>query len=205
VDYAISVPCKVYHHSQRIVVSVAVQPLVDGVSIRQLTCTFKEYASCKPVNGWFSGRSRSHGKILHYIRTSQPTMQQLEIPIPDTLDEIQYDTHSDAVRVRHKLKFVLSIENPDGHLSELRAVLPIIIRAKPNGVLPAYDHALEDSFPYDPALMVALVRGGQQHHEQPTGIRRFARNRMSLPASLGGERPPVLSRLPTYDELLCHS
>ncbi|KAI8336622.1 hypothetical protein BC941DRAFT_427605 [Chlamydoabsidia padenii] len=257
VDYEIALPSTLYHHGDQITVSLCIKPLIPGLFIRQLACTFKEYASCKPVNGWFNGRSRSHGKILHYVRTGrkttteqEPWQVQLAIPVPDTLDDVQYDTHSDTVRVRHKLKFILTIENPDGHLSELRAVLPVIIQAKPNGLLPTYDQSNDgQSFPYDPVLMVALVRQQQENdnQQQPSSsqamqqqqqqqqcrhpyripgsidhdiqqqrgtghldrsnTRRFAMHRMSLPLSMPSFRdqhPPLLSRLPTYDELGCH-
>ncbi|KAI8096526.1 uncharacterized protein BX664DRAFT_324190 [Halteromyces radiatus] len=171
VDYDISLPTKLYHHGDTIRVAIRLTPLMQGLLIRQITCTFKEYATCKPVNGWFGGRSRSHGKILYYTRNNlindnhtSPLCIQLTIPVPDTVEEIQCDTQSDQVRVRHKLKFVLSIENPGGHLSELRAVVPVTIQVKASDLLPSYEQAYDGhSFPYDPTLMVMLLR---RHHQQ---------------------------------------
>ncbi|ORZ25712.1 hypothetical protein BCR42DRAFT_364117 [Absidia repens] len=177
-DYRISLPSKLYHHGNVMPVTLRLQPLVPGLFVRQLTCTFKEYASCKPVNGWFGGRTRSHRKILYYVRkgqssitalsSSDPWCIHLAIPVPETLDDIQCDTYSDSVRVRHKLKFVISIANAGGSsLVELRAVLPVVIQAKASALLPSYEQCHDgQSFPYDPALMVALLRRNEQQQQQ---------------------------------------
>ncbi|CAO3578712.1 unnamed protein product [Absidia cylindrospora] len=216
-DYRISLPLKLHHHGNVMPVTLRLQPLVPGLFVRQLTCTFKEYASCKPVNGWFGGRTRSHRKILYYVRKGQssitalsssgdqmdaggvvstsdgganglnsnddgdnsnidgqvgggldPWCIHLSIPVPETLDDIQCDTYSDSVRVRHKLKFVISIANTSGSsLVELRAVLPVVIQAKASALLPSYEQCHDgQSFPYDPALMVALLRRNEQQQQQ---------------------------------------
>ncbi|KAI9301926.1 hypothetical protein BJ944DRAFT_242834 [Cunninghamella echinulata] len=184
VDYCISLPSKTYHHGDTMRVHLRISPLIHGLTLKQLIVTFKEYASCKPVNGWFGGASKSYGKIIYYTKINQiedimtPLDEEeqqhapfhsysmhLNIPISSSFNDIQCDTrHHDVVRVRHKLKFILSFENADGHLSELRAILPVIIQPKSNDLLPTYEQSSNGlSFPYNPNLMLLLLR--RNHHQ----------------------------------------
>ncbi|CAO3639435.1 unnamed protein product [Cunninghamella blakesleeana] len=186
VDYCITIPTKIYHHGETIHVHLRITPLINGLAMKQLICTFKEYASCKPTNGWFGGSTKTHGKILNYIKLHQlediitstsihenedgvaltSYDMELKIPIANSFNEIQCDTRYDAVRVRHKLKFILSFENVDGHLSELRAILPVTIQLKSNDFLPSYEQTSNGqfSFPYDPNLMLLLLRRNHSLH-----------------------------------------
>ncbi|CEP11696.1 hypothetical protein [Parasitella parasitica] len=164
-DYEISLPTKVYNHGDIIPVTIQALPLAPNLQVRYISCTFKEYMTCRAINGWFNGKNKSHGRIIHYTRRDQERQQQqnmwstvMHIKVPESLTDIQCDAHNDSVRVRHKLKFVMSIENEDGHISELRAILPVVI-AITNSIerLPAYEETGR-TMPYDPVLMMALIR-----------------------------------------------
>jgi hypothetical protein len=169
-DYEITLPTKVYSHGDTIPVSIKALPLAPNLQVRYIACTFKEYMTCRAINGWFNGKNKSHGRIIHYTRRDQDQQIQqqqqeqnmwstvMHIKVPENLMDIQCDAHNDSVRVRHKLKFTMSIENEDGHISELRAVLPIVIVIT-NSIsgLPAYEETWR-TMPYDPVLMMALIR-----------------------------------------------
>jgi hypothetical protein len=164
-DYEINMPTKVYSHGDTIRVSIQALPLVPNLRIRYVACTFKEYMTCRAINGWFNGKNKSHGRIIHYVRQDPCVVLQdlwstvMEIQIPESMMDIQCDAHNETVRVKHKLKFTVSIENEDGHISELRAVLPVNIAiTKCMNGLPAYEESWK-TMPYDPVLMMALIRG----------------------------------------------
>lgn len=166
-DYEIALPTKIYSHGDTIPVSIQALPLAPNLQVRYISCTFKEYMTCRAINGWFNGKNKSHGRIIHYTRRDQDRHQQqqqnmwstvMHIKVPESLMDIQCDAHNDSVRVRHKLKFIMSIENEDGHISELRAVLPVVIAITNSiGGLPAYEETWS-TMPYDPVLMMALIR-----------------------------------------------
>ncbi|KAI8982098.1 hypothetical protein BDF20DRAFT_817575 [Mycotypha africana] len=173
-DYDISLPAKVYSHGNTIPITIQAVPLAPNLKIRYVSCLFKEYMICKAVNGWFNGKNKSHGRIISYTRHDVQQQQQqqqnqvlsatrpafsfsMEIRVPDSLRDIQCDAHNESVRVKHKLKFIMSIENEDGHISELRAVLPVIIVINTSKcTLPAYEDIWQ-TLPYDPNLMMALL------------------------------------------------
>lgn len=227
-DYEITVPTKVYSHGDQIPVSIHVTPLVSHLRIRYFTCTLKEYMVCRASCGWFGGHARTHGRIIHFGRDDQfgqsndssdgsfiVWSKTQVVPVPPSPDQIQCDVQNEAVRIRHKLKFVLSVEHPDGKVSELRAALPIHICAVHDAGLPAYEETAR-SLPYDPALMIALLHSqtGEQIQNNRSSWFLNGVEEATLPsyssivaegcnnsADQAPSRAP-LNRLPTYDELL---
>ncbi|CAO3597163.1 unnamed protein product [Absidia cylindrospora] len=181
--YDISIPSKLFHHGDVIPVAINFIPLVCGLKISHLNCTFKEYTSCGPVDakGKTTSSLDSNGNVVTISNendandddddddsnNANPWCLNLAVPIPKALDGIQCDTSGGVVRIRHQLKFVLSMETRNGRLTELHAVLPIIIQAKPNGLLPTYDQCDgNQTYPYDPTLMARLLRRNQQQQQQ---------------------------------------
>lgn len=168
-DYEISVPTKMHSLGDKIPVSIKLTPLTNQLRIRHLSCTFKEYMICRASSGWFGGHSRAQGRVVYFVRDDQfgrdnsnqddsfiVWNKTLVVPVPSTNSQVQCDVQNDAVRIRHKLKFVISIENPDGHVSELRAALPIQICALHSTGLPSYEETWR-TLPYDPTMMVTLL------------------------------------------------
>lgn len=176
-DYEISLPTKVFSHGDTIPINIQAIALSPGLKIRYITCIFKEYMTCRAINGWFNGRNKSQGRIIHYKRLDQVGRDSIlhcvsdeeneqdvvwkttmNLKVPESMLDVQCDAHNESVQVRHKLKFIMSIENQDGHISELRAVLPVIIVINNTvGRLPAYEETWR-SLPYDPVVMMTLMR-----------------------------------------------
>ncbi|ORY91052.1 hypothetical protein BCR43DRAFT_498416 [Syncephalastrum racemosum] len=168
-DYMISVPTKIYTHGDKIPISIRVTPLTDQIRVRRLSVTLKEYMICRASSGWFGGHPRAQGRVIYYARDDHFGSNATNvsgcfivwektqiIPVPRTPEQVQYDVQNEAVRIRHKIKFVLSIENADGHVSELRAALPIHICMINTNGLPAYEEAWR-SVPYNPSTMINLL------------------------------------------------
>ena len=177
-DYTITIPTRLYTYGDRIPITVRVTPLQSGLQMRHLSCTFKEYMICSAVNGWYGGKTRSHGRTLSYVDGNifgkldagvRPATWSttLLVNVPRSPEEVQCNVQNEIVRIRHKIKLVLSVENSDGHFSELRAVLPITIHATNLTGLPAYDETWK-SYPYDPALMIALLRQAHTDDDENT-------------------------------------
>jgi hypothetical protein len=170
--YEISLPTRHFYHGEVMPITIRLVPLTQRLVVSQINCTLMEVASCKPVDGRFGGKTKTHGRIVHYTRQSGGggTEMELAIPVPPNLGDIQYDTNSPSVEIQHKLKFVLSIVYRSKKLIELQAVLPIIIQPKPLGLLPTYEQSSDLSFPYTPALMMALLRRHSSQHEDQTTL-----------------------------------
>lgn len=176
-DYEINLPTKVYSHGDKIPITVRAIALAPHLQIRFVSCTFKEYMTCRAINGWFSGKNKSHSRIIQYSRIDQEgndgvlnyrqddselvwsTTMNMDVPI--SMSDIQCDANNESVSVRHKLKFTVSIANRDGHISELRAVLPVVIAITNTvGGLPTYEETSR-TLPYDPVIMMSLIRASE--------------------------------------------
>jgi len=54
------------------------------------------------------------------------------LELPKTLRSCVQDAEIHGIKIRHKLKFNVALHNPDGHVSELRATLPISLFISPS-------------------------------------------------------------------------
>ncbi|CEP11136.1 hypothetical protein [Parasitella parasitica] len=209
-DYEITLPSKIYTHGDQIPITIRITPLTNTLRVRHLSCTLKEYMICRAAGsaaGILNTRPRAHGRVLFstrddkFGRTNNATSQAdnfiewtkvQTIPLPTSVQDLQCDIQNEAIRIRHKIKFVLSLINADGHVSELRAALPITICAINKTGLPAYEEAWR-SLPYDPAAFLALLY--QSNNGNPT---LPSYNSIVDNCSLVAANNP-----PTYDEIPC--
>ncbi|GAB5593280.1 hypothetical protein Unana1_08180 [Umbelopsis nana] len=157
-EYQIVVPSKVYTEDELIPVTLRIIPKLDGLKVRYLTCTLKEYVTYSAGNN--NQFSKTEGRIVRFLRDEQfpcrdAVWEKTErIRVPRYPHGIQFNTKNDLIRIRHKIKFTMSLINSDKHISELRAALPIIIcpisqRSEDNS-LPAYEEALRAVPYFDP-------------------------------------------------------
>ena len=54
------------------------------------------------------------------------------LELPKTLNKCLQDCNVKGIKVRHKIKFNVQLHNPDGHVSELRANLPVSLYISPS-------------------------------------------------------------------------
>jgi hypothetical protein len=215
-DYEITLPTKIYTHGDQIPITIRITPLTDTLRVRHLSCTLKEYMICRAsTHGLLNTRPRAHGRVLFSTRDDKfgrtnsnvggnfvEWTKVQHIKLPSNPQDIQCDVQNESIRIRHKIKFVLSLINSDGHVSELRAALPVTICAVNNTGLPAYEETWR-TLPYDPASMLALLY--QQSHPRSNAI--LTANTYTLPSynsivdvSTTATYPNTMLP-PTYDEI----
>ncbi|CAO3692273.1 unnamed protein product [Umbelopsis ramanniana] len=167
VRYDIAVASKICHIGGVVPVILRLIPLNPKLRVRYLSFTFKEYTTYKAR----PGHQKTRGRVVHHQRNDQLTKIEEDegvcwyntenIPVPDTL---RCDSSGDVVKIRHRIKFIMSLENEDGHISELRAALPVIVVAANNeesiNVLPTYENSWQ-SLPYDEHIMVEMLTAGR--------------------------------------------
>lgn len=54
------------------------------------------------------------------------------LELPKSLNQCLQDCNAKGIKVRHKVKFNVQLHNPDGHISELRANLPVTFYISPS-------------------------------------------------------------------------
>ncbi|ORZ17934.1 or S-antigen, C-terminal domain-domain-containing protein [Absidia repens] len=224
--YDISLPSKLYAHNATIPVSFSILPIANKLKVHSIMATLKECCTYH-ANGKRKTDSRIikvsrqenpfSAAVIHHGdgRPSAPWSRVLEVQVPARSPMIFCDANSEMIRIRHKLKFVISIVNADGHWSELRATLPIVIMDSfgptisaadaEASTLPTYDESWR-SLPYDRQLWESLrandhtgpgagVAGGSSpslvDSRQPVTISSYTRT-MTLTSSMVPSSRPAL-------------
>lgn len=151
--YDILIPSKVYARGQLIPITFHITPIATKLRVRSLTGSLKEYCTYTA-----NDCSKTDTRIIKLQRaedpfpTNQPNSSApvswskvLQLDIPPMSSQLAFcDADNEMIRIRHKLKFIICLVNADGHLSELRCSVPVIIISSISqqtelNTLPAYD------------------------------------------------------------------
>lgn len=154
VEYSLSVPTKAIAIGLGTPVSMMLVPLLKGLQLGAITMTLVEmylYSSYQP-SPLIQERVVCE-KVIPQPDENDANFQMDKwelssfLKIPANLSKCTQDceilTH---IKVRHKVKFVIGLRNPDGHVSELRATLPVQLFISPFvGIRATYeDDVFED-------------------------------------------------------------
>lgn len=164
--YDISVPSKLYAFNDKIPITFKILPIASQLKVHALMVSIKEYCTYTA-----NDHTKTDTRIVRVLRQDQPfpTPISAELPvwektihleIPSKSPLVFADADSDMIRIRHRLKFVIALANADGHISELRCAVQIIVAesfapAQEMTSLPPYDETWR-SVPYDPSVVERL-------------------------------------------------
>ncbi|KKA26405.1 hypothetical protein TD95_001402 [Thielaviopsis punctulata] len=150
VEYALTIPQKAVPLGGFVGLEMRFTPLLKGLEIGELTAKLMEIRECSI--GASSGSSikkeyrfercaetwkYSITREQHWRDTLEETGQEgwyveKKLPLPKKLRECVQDLSHHGIKIRHKMKLTISLKNPDGHISELRATLPVSIFISPS-------------------------------------------------------------------------
>lgn len=138
VEYSLSVPSKAIAIGSGTPISFMLVPLLKGLRLGEIKISLVELYLCI---GYIPPSLSSERVVAEKVIPPPPDsddypMDRWEITsflkVPHSLSQCTQDcdilTH---IKVRHKLKFVIGLVNPDGHVSELRASLPVLLFISP--------------------------------------------------------------------------
>lgn len=168
--YDISVPSKLFSFNDTIPISFKILPIASHLRIHAIMASIKEYCTYTA-----NGHTKTDTRIVRLVRldnpfaeavstqsaSSPPTWNRvLDLLVPSKSPIIFADADSEMIRIRHRLKFVISLVNADGHISELRCAVQVnIIESfaitEELTTLPAYDEMWR-SVPYHPQVVETL-------------------------------------------------
>ncbi|CAK7219281.1 hypothetical protein SBRCBS47491_003793 [Sporothrix bragantina] len=154
VEYSIVVPQKAVVFGSHIPLESRFTPLLKGLELGDITIklieihdfvstppagssnfnlAMREFKHERSVQSWTVSVSREE----HWQEMIEDTGQEgwvvnSSLDLPRKLGKCVQDVNVHGIKVRHKLKMVVALKNPDGHVSELRATLPLTIFISPN-------------------------------------------------------------------------
>lgn len=155
VEYSIVVPQKAVVFGSHVPLESRFTPLLKGLELGDITIrlieihnfvstppsnssssfnpSMREYRHERTVANWTVNTNRDE----HWQEMIEDTGQEgwvvnTSLDLPRKLGKCVQDVNVHGMKVRHKLKMVVALKNPDGHVSELRATLPLTIFISPN-------------------------------------------------------------------------
>lgn len=161
IDYSISVPTKAIAIGSTCQVYLDMSPLCKGLRLGSIKIKLVEFSSFSTATGHHNDErtltTKHIPKITHnsngidiwsddapidedgvFYRSHNITLShdkwdvKTTIQLPPSLERMTQDLDiSNLCKIRHKLKFSVGLINPDGHVSELRATLPITLFISP--------------------------------------------------------------------------
>lgn len=185
VEYSITVPQKAVVFGTSIPLETRFTPLLKGLELGDVTVklvesqdilfqpssghNLREFRKERDIDSWTIPMNRDE----HWQDTIEDTGQEgwvmkANLDLPRKLGKCIQDVNAQGIKIRHKLKIVVALKNPDGHISELRATLPVSIFISPNMPLDEEGNLVQQlpqgSGPTQAAAINAIAPPGYGEH-----------------------------------------
>lgn len=148
VDYSIVIPHKAVVFGGHVPLNIRLTPLLKGLEVGLVTAKFVELRECciqgptgltlrdhkteREVKTWKFNTTRDSFHDMIEGTGQEGWVIEKDLDLPRRLRQCIQDVNLHGIKVRHKIKLTVALHNPDGHISELRATLPISIFISPN-------------------------------------------------------------------------
>jgi hypothetical protein len=148
VEYSVAIPQKAVVFGTSVPLEMRFNPLLKGLEMGKITVKLFETQEFTVSGSGHPLRTHKHDREVarwdmevtreaHWHDMIEETGQEgwvvnHELPLPKRLNQCIQDCAVQGIKIRHKLKLTVALNNPDGHVSELRATLPVTIFISPN-------------------------------------------------------------------------
>ncbi|KAL2256975.1 hypothetical protein VTK26DRAFT_824 [Humicola hyalothermophila] len=149
IEYSIVVPQKAVVFGSQIPVEMRFTPLLKGLELGDITIKLievhniilqthggaqtREHKKEREVDSWvISPKRDEHWQDMIDETGQEGWVMNQSLNLPKKLGKCLQDVNAKGIKIRHRLKLVVALINPDGHISELRATLPVMIFISPN-------------------------------------------------------------------------
>ncbi|KAH7040318.1 uncharacterized protein B0I36DRAFT_379315 [Microdochium trichocladiopsis] len=150
IEYSVNIPQKAVVFGSNVPIEMRFTPLLKGLEMGLITAKLvevQEFSISNVVSGATS-KTHKHERDIrtwtievtreeHWQDNVEETGQEgwavkKEWPLPRKLTQCLQDCTAHGIKIRHKIKLTVALKNPDGHVSELRATLPVTVFISPN-------------------------------------------------------------------------
>ena len=149
VEYSIVVPRKAVVFGSSIPLEARFTPLLKSLEVGDVNVklievhdfalygaagqSLRHHKKEKEVSTWVVPMNREeHWRDMIDDTGQEGWILNTDLDLPKRLGRCLQDVNAHGIKIRHKLKLVVTLRNPDGHVSELRATLPVTIFISPN-------------------------------------------------------------------------
>ncbi|KAK3186277.1 hypothetical protein K4F52_005041 [Lecanicillium sp. MT-2017a] len=149
IEYSIVIPQKAVVFGGTIEMEMRFTPLLKGLELGEITAKMVESRECiiQGATGLNIREHRTDREVATWkfeVKREEDWQDVIEgtgqegwaltkeLSLPKKLRQCIQDINHHGIKVRHKIKLTVALRNPDGHISELRATLPVSIFISPN-------------------------------------------------------------------------
>ncbi|KAH7319761.1 arrestin domain-containing protein [Stachybotrys elegans] len=149
IEYSIVIPRKAVCFGGKIDMEMRFTPLLKGLEIgdikadmiesrdtllhNQAGSVLREFRQEREVASWkFQLPKEECWQNMIEDTGQEGWVATKKLDLPKRLRQCVQDINSHGIKVRHKIRLTVALHNPDGHISELRATLPVSIFISPN-------------------------------------------------------------------------
>ncbi|KAI0425909.1 arrestin [Xylaria sp. FL1042] len=148
IEYSVAIPQKAVVFGSNVPLEMRFTPLLKGLEMGNVTIKMFETQEFTVSGPGYPMRMHKHDREVatwnlevtrekHWQDVIEGSGQEgwvvnQDLPLPKRLNRCIQDCHVQGIKIRHKLKLTVALNNPDGHVSELRATLPVTIFISPN-------------------------------------------------------------------------
>ncbi|KAM0651206.1 hypothetical protein ACHAO3_004025 [Verticillium nonalfalfae] len=154
VDYSIIIPQKAVVFGATVPLEMRFTPLLKGLEMGDITIKMveiremstpgtpsRDHRTEREVSSWsFGVTAEDNWQDMIGDTGQEGWTVNKKLNLPKRLKQCVQDVNHHGIKIRHKLKLVVALKNPDGHVSELRATLPVSIFISPN--MPLDEHGV---------------------------------------------------------------
>jgi len=138
VQYEVSIPARAVPIGGKSPLNILLVPLIKGMKLGPIKAQIIQYYAFKGITGDVYDDQQqildlTMSQMENHILDDKLSIESF-IDIPGNLKKVTQDCDlkQDLIKVRHKLKIQINLILPNGHISELRANLPISLYVSPN-------------------------------------------------------------------------
>ncbi|KAI1310659.1 arrestin [Xylaria venustula] len=148
IEYSVAIPQKAVVFGSNVPLEMRFTPLLKGLEMGNISIKMFESHELTVSGPGIPLRTHKHDREVatwnvevkreeHWQDMIEGNGQEgwvvnQELPLPRRLNKCLQDCTVQGIKIRHKLKLTVALHNPDGHVSELRATLPVTIFISPN-------------------------------------------------------------------------
>lgn len=146
IDYSIIVQRKAVVFGSCIPLHMRFTPLLKGLDLGDIKVelvethniilhsgsSFREHNKERVIDSWVLAANTEYWQDVIEESGQEGWVRNETLNLPRKLSRCLQDVNAKGIKIRHKLKIIVALHNPDGHISELRATLPVTIFISPN-------------------------------------------------------------------------
>ena len=133
VEYSLNIPQKAVVFGTSIQTEMSFTPLLKGLKIGTIKCNLVEthdwnvhsygdnhYKKTREIAAWsFEMNEEEHYHDMMNESGQDGWVLKESLPLPKSLKLCMQDVDTEKIKIKHKVKFIIALENPDGHISEV--------------------------------------------------------------------------------------